>query len=496
MSSANDNQSPQHVDVVVIGAGISGICAGYRLQERRRKTSYVILEKRDDIGGTWDLFRFPGVRADSDIQTMEFPFRPWLGAEVLAPGPAIRSYMHETASVYGIDRNIRFGHRVTGIEWSSQQARWTVSAETARGTVRFTCRFIMSCSGYYDGDGSFQPHFPGMDRFAGPIVHPQHWPEDLDYAGKRVVVIGSGATAMTLVPAMAKTAHVTMLQRSPGYVLSMPGEDVIRKALLRVLPERFVHRLVRWKNVLIQMFFWYASRISPRFVKAVIRRQTQSLLETDELIDPHFTPRYNPWDQRMCIVPDGDVHVAIREGRVSVVTDTIATFTEKGIRTTSGSELTADIIVTATGFDMRILPGVEVTVDGERIDPADTVFYKGVMLSGIPNLTHSMGYPNASWTLKADLACRYAVRLIDYMDEQGYSECRPARVPAHEETTPAWNLRSNYIARARFPKQGAKRPWRVFHNYFADAVALRWRRVEDDALEFTKKPVDRLAAAS
>lgn len=493
MNSMSDNEvgHAEELDVVVIGAGISGICAGYRLQERDTDTSYVILEKREGIGGTWDLFRFPGVRSDSDIQTMEFPFRPWYGAETLAPGPAIRDYVRETAGVYGIDDRIRFGHRVVRATWSSQRSRWTVEAEstgpdgTSR-TVKFSCRFILSCGGYYDGDGCYTPDFAGMERYRGRIVHPQHWPEDLDYQGKRVVVIGSGATAMTLVPAMARTAeHVTMLQRSPSYVLSFDDPDAFRAKLARLLPEKLAHPIVRWKNILFQIFILYLSVLAPNVVKSMIRKRAETHLGVDYDYDTHFAPSYNPWDQRLCAIPDGDLFVAIAEGWADVVTDRIATFTEDGIETTSGQHLSADIVVTATGFDMRILPGVEVQIDGTPTDLADTLYYKSVLLSGIPNFAHVTGYPQQSYTLKADLSCRYVARLLDHLDEHGYASCTPKRTWAGT-TRPSWLLSSGYIQRARFPRQGTKRPWKVYRNFIADSLALRFAPVADDDLEFSR----------
>jgi monooxygenase len=499
LKSENDLGDAEDFDVVVIGAGISGICAGYRLQERRKKTSYVILEKRQAVGGTWDLFRFPGVRADSDIQTMEFPFRPWYGAETLAPGPAIRGYMSETAQMYGIEDRIRFGHRVVRASWSSEQSRWTVETEIGEpdGTTRtatFRCRYILSCAGYYDGDGSYTPDFAGIERFGGRIVHPQHWPEDLDYAGKRVIVIGSGATAMTLVPAMARTAgHVTMLQRSPSYVMSFDDPDGFRARMAKLLPQPVAHRVVRWRNIVFQIYVLYLSVLAPKLVKAMIRKKAVEYLGPDYDVDTHFGPRYNPWDQRLCAIPDGDLFVAIAEKRADVVTDKIATFTEDGIETESGQQLSADLVVTATGFEMRILPRTEVLIDGEPVDLADTIYYKGVLLSGIPNFAHVTGYPQQSYTLKADISCRYVMRVLDHLDEHGYAQVTPVRADTGP-TRPSWLLSSGYIQRAKFPRQGTRRPWKVYRNFLADSIALTWRPVAEESLEFSRGAAERKVA--
>ncbi|PWU25400.1 MAG: FAD-containing monooxygenase EthA, partial [Candidatus Rokuibacteriota bacterium] len=410
--------STEHVDVLIVGGGLSGICAGYHVQAKCPGRTYAILEARDSIGGTWDLFRYPGIRSDSDMYTLGFRFRPWPDAKAIADGPSILSYVRETASMYGIDERIRFHHRVVGAQWSTEDARWTVEVE--RGdtgeTAHMTCEFLFLCGGYYRYDRGYTPAFEGTERFTGRIVHPQEWTEDIDYAGKRVIVIGSGATAVTLVPAMAKSAaHVTMLQRSPSYVVSLPGEDPFARTLRRFLPPRVVYPIVRWKNVLMTMLVFQLSRRRPATMKRLIRKGLESRLPPGYDIDTHFKPRYNPWDQRMCLVPDGDLFEAIRDGRASVVTDEIETFTEDGVTLTSGRALEADLIVTATGLNMLPLGGVAMTVDGREIDLPKTLTYKGMMLSGVPNMAFAVGYTNASWTLKCELTSEYVCRLLNHM---------------------------------------------------------------------------------
>ena len=432
-----DEGSLEHLDVLIVGAGLSGVGAAWHLQGRCPGRSYAIFEAREEIGGTWDLFRYPGIRSDSDMHTLGYRFKPWTAAQSLADGPSILEYVRETARESGIEGKIRFRHRVLAAEWSSEESRWTVTAERGEAgeTVRLTCDFLWACSGYYRYDEGFTPRFEGEERFAGPIVHPQHWPEDLDYAGKRVVVIGSGATAVTLVPAMAReAAHVTMLQRSPTYVASLPSEDRIAARLRRRLPERAAYAAVRWKNVLLQMLLYQLSRRRPQLIKRWLRKGAQSALPPDFDVDTHFKPRYDPWDQRMCLVPDGDLFRALSDGSASIVTDTIASFTERGIELDSGGELKADVIVTATGLNLLFLGGVELSVDGVPIDPAGAMAYKGMMLSGVPNLAFTVGYTNASWTLKADLTSEYVCRLLNHMAAHGYRRCVPEVDPSiHEE---------------------------------------------------------------
>jgi monooxygenase len=483
--------SLEHVDVLIVGGGLSGICAGYHVQEKCPEKTYAILEARDSIGGTWDLFRYPGIRSDSDMYTLGFRFRPWPDAKTIADGPAILSYVRETASMYGIDRRIRFQHRVVRAEWSSADAHWTVEAE--RGdtgeTVRLTCDFLFVCGGYYRYDEGYTPEFKGTDRFRGRIVHPQEWTDDIEYADKRVVVIGSGATAVTLVPAMAqRAAHVTMLQRSPSYVVSLPGEDPMAGFLRRFLPSRLVYPIVRWKNVLVTMLVFQLSRRRPAIMKGLIRRGLERRLPAGYDIDTHFKPRYNPWDQRMCLVPDGDLFEAICEGRASVVTDQIDTFTEKGLKLASGVELEADLVVTATGLNLIPLGGVAIAVDGREVELPETLTYKGMMLSGVPNLAFAVGYTNASWTLKCELTCEYVCRLIQHMDERGYRICTPLNRDPSVSEEPLIDFSSGYVLRAidRFPRQGSKAPWRLYQNYARDLLLIRFGAIEDEAMRFSQ----------
>ena len=422
-------RASEHVDVLIVGAGLSGIGAGYHLQHNCPGKSYVILEGRETIGGTWDLFRYPGIRSDSDMFTLGYSFKPWTEPKAIADGPRILNYVRETATENGIDKKIRFNHRVKRASWSSEGARWTVEAERRVGeggteTVRFTCNFLFMCSGYYKYEEGYTPAFSGVENFAGRIVHPQKWTDDIDYAGKRVVVIGSGATAVTLVPELAKSAdHVTMLQRSPTYVVSRPAQDPFADKLRRRLPSMVAYHLIRWRNVLWGMYFFHLCRRDPVRAKRLILGGVRIALGPDYDVSTHFTPRYNPWDQRLCLVPDGDLFKSINEKRASVVTSEIDSFTNKGISLKDGRELEADIIVTATGLNLQVLGGIDVSVDGREIDFARTLSYKGMMYSGVPNLASAFGYTNASWTLKCDLTCEYICRLINYMDRHGYKQC-------------------------------------------------------------------------
>jgi monooxygenase len=479
----------EHFDVIVVGAGLSGIGAAYHLQANCPRKRYVILEGRDAIGGTWDLFRYPGIRSDSDMYTLGYSFKPWREAKAIADGPSIRKYVRDTASENGIDRNIRFRHSVKRASWSSDSARWTVEAERgeAKELVRFTCNFLFMCSGYYSYAGGYDPEFAGRDAFAGTIVHPQKWPEDLDYKGKQVVVIGSGATAVTLVPAMANdAAHVTMLQRSPTYVVSRPAEDAFANWLRRNLPARLAYAITRWHHVLFGMYFFNLARKKPAKVKQALIDMVRKELGTDYDVETNFTPRYNPWDQRLCLVPDSDLFRAIKAGRASVVTDTIDTFTPTGIRLASGKELAADIVVTATGLKMELLAGMQVTVDGIAQNMSRTMSYKGMMYSDVPNLASSFGYTNASWTLKCDLTCEYVCRLLAYMDRHGYEECRPRRDPSVGEA-PWLDFSSGYVQRAKdvLPRQGTKKPWKLYQNYALDLVTLRYGKVDDGTMQFS-----------
>ena len=483
----------EHVDVLIVGAGLSGIGAGHHLQTDCPGKSYAILEARESMGGTWDLFRYPGIRSDSDMYTLGYSFRPWEDAKAIADGPAILSYIQRTAKDSGIDEKIRYRHRVKRASWSSAEARWTVEAERepSKETVRFTCKFLFLCSGYYNYAAGYTPEFAGSERFAGRIVHPQKWTEDVEYAGKRVVVIGSGATAVTLVPALAQqAAHVVMLQRSPSYILSLPEQDPIANALRRRLPIRLAYAITRWKNVLAGMLIFTLSRRAPGLVKKLLRGGVRSQLGPDYDVDTHFNPRYDPWDQRLCLVPDNDLFKVIREGRASVVTDQIETFTEKGLKLQSGRELEADLIVTATGLDLLALGGIDLSVDGRAVELSKTMSYKGMMLGGVPNLAMALGYTNASWTLKCDLTCSYVGRLLNFMEKRGYRQCVPQNRDPSVREVPFIDFSSGYIQRSihKFPKQGSKAPWRLYQNYALDILALQFGTLEDGAMVFSGPP--------
>lgn len=483
--------SAEHVDVLIVGAGISGIAAAYYLQTRCPKKTYTILEGRNVIGGTWDLFRYPGVRSDSDMHTLGYSFRPWREEKAIAGGPSILKYIRETAAAYGIDQKIRFGHQVRCATWSSADATWTVEAETGPdGEIAcFTCNFLYMCSGYYDYAHGYTPDWPGIERFAGRIVHPQQWPDDLDYDGKRVVVIGSGATAVTLVPALAeRAAHVTMLQRSPTYIVARPSEDAIANWLRQHLPASVAPGAARWKSVLFGMYFYNLARRKPAETKQAILKMTREQLGPDYDIEKHFSPSYNPWDQRLCLVPDADLFTAIKSGKVSVVTDTIETFTETGIRLRSGEELAADIIVTATGLSMKLMSGARLIVDGKPVDVSKTMSYRGMMYSDIPNFATAMGYTNASWTLKCELTSAYVCRLLNHMARHGYTHCTPRRRDPSITEEPLLTFTSGYIQRAMdtLPHQGSQRPWKLYQNYALDLLSLRFGRLEDGTMEFAR----------
>jgi monooxygenase len=481
----------EHFDVLIVGAGLSGIGAGCHLKRNCPEKRFAILEGRSAMGGTWDLFRYPGIRSDSDMHTLGYRFRPWKQAKAIADGPAILEYIRDTAAEYGVDRLVRYEHRVRRASWSSGEDRWTLKVEIGpeARVDRISCRFLFLCTGYYDYANGYTPEWPGVERFAGPVVHPQKWPEGLDYAGKRVVVIGSGATAVTLVPAMAEqAAHVTMLQRSPTYVVAWPAEDKIANWLRGHAPERVAYALTRWKNVLRMMYIYGMSRTRPERLKRLIASGVRHHLGPDYDLK-HFTPNYNPWDQRLCLVPDADLFRAIREGRASVVTDRIETFTETGLQLESGEHLDADLIVTATGLVLKIMAGMDLVVDGRTVDMSKTLAYKGMMYSDVPNLAQAFGYTNASWTLKCDLTAEYVCRLLKHMDRNGYTRCTPRRDDPTLEEEPVLNFTSGYVLRAlhTLPKQGSKTPWRVHQNYVKDVAMLRFGSV-DDAIEFAKAP--------
>jgi monooxygenase len=475
-----------HVDVLVVGAGLSGIGAGYRLQTQTPGKTYAILESRGAIGGTWDLFRYPGIRSDSDMFTLGYPFRPWTNPKAIADGPSILAYIRETAAAYGVDKHIRFGHRVVRASWSSADSGWTVEAAHGPETVTYTCSFLYLCSGYYSYGGGHVVDFPGLADFRGQVVHPQQWPGDLDYAGKRVVVIGSGATAVTLVPAMAEqAAHVTMLQRSPSYIVSRPARDPIADRIRSILPERLAHRVVRGKNVVLSTLMFQFLRRWPEKAAKLIRDGVARQLPESIPVDPHFMPDYNPWDQRLCLIPEGDLFEAMRKGRAGVATGTIEAFTPGGIRLTSGQDLDADVIVTATGLKMVALGEIGLTVDGEEIDPSQTLVYKGMMFSGIPNLAWCVGYTNNSWTLRADITARHVCRVLNHMDRHRHTRCVPTSSAA-AGTRPILDLSSGYVRRASpfLPKQGARWPWRLRQNYLFDLAAMRLGRVDDRGMCF------------
>jgi cation diffusion facilitator CzcD-associated flavoprotein CzcO len=482
----------EHFDVGIVGAGLSGIGAAYHLKTACPGRTFAIFEGRDAIGGTWDLFRYPGIRSDSDMYTLGYAFKPWTEAKAIADGPSILKYVRETARENGIEKAIRFGHKIRRADWSTADALWTVEAEVAGKSVRYTCNFLFLCGGYYSYDGGYTPDYPGVSDFKGRLVHPQQWPADLDYAGKSVVVIGSGATAVTLVPEMARTAaHVTMLQRSPTYVVSRPAEDKMANTLRKWLPGMLAYNLIRARNVLGGMYFFNLARKRPEQVKAGIIKMVQDELGPDYDVATHFTPTYNPWDQRLCLVPDADMFKEIKAGRASVVTDHIDTFTNDGIRLKSGQELKADIIVSATGLVLEVWNGIDVSVDGRHIDAASTLSYKGMMYEGVPNLASAFGYTNASWTLKCDLTCEYVCRLLNHLKKTGARQAVPVNDDPNIEFEPWLDFSSGYVQRAmaKFPKQGTKVPWKLDQNYAKDLMSLRYSKLEDGVLRFSSPSV-------
>ena len=480
----------QLVDVLIVGAGLSGIGAACHLKRLCPERSVAIVEARQSLGGTWDLFRYPGIRSDSDMYTLGYSFRPWTGEKSIADGPSILAYLRETARENGVDRLIRYGHRVSRAAWSSADARWVVDIARDDGsTVRFRAGFLMMCAGYYDYDEGHMPAFAGRESFRGEVIHPQHWRDDIDYRGKRVVVIGSGATAVTLVPELAKqAAHVTMLQRSPTYMVTRPSVDGVATWLLRFTPRAVAHGFTRWKNLLLGMYVFRLCRRQPQRVKAMMIRLVSKQLAPGYDVATHFTPSYNPWEQRLCLVPDGDFFNAIRDGRAEVVTDQIERFTETGVQLKSGKTLPADLVVSATGLKLKVLSGVELSVDGRRIEPSQLVNYKGIMFGGVPNFASVFGYTNASWTLKADLASTFVCRLLNHMKQTGARQCTPRADDPSMTIEPWVDFSSGYFQRAldQLPKQGSKKPWRLNQNYLADLVTLRYGKIDDGVLGFSR----------
>ena len=490
----------EHLDFLVVGAGLSGIDAAYHLSQAFPDRSYAVLESRDAIGGTWDLFRYPGVRSDSDMYTLGFRWKPWTGRKAIADGADIRAYIQEAADENGITEHVRFHHRLLHADFSTEDARWTVTVErTDTGeTLELTTGFLFSTSGYYRYDEGFTPDFAGIEDFAGQLVHPQHWPEDLNYQGKRIVVIGSGATAVTLIPSLAEggAGHVTMLQRSPTYIISQPGTDPIAKKMIDTLPPRLASKLVRGKYLGMHIGFYEFCRARPKEARLLLRKLLERQLPKDVDFDAHFKPRYEPWDQRLCLVPHGDLFKALRKHTVDVVTDHIDRFTEKGILLKSGQELEADIVITATGLNLLAFGGAQLAVDGKDVSLPETMAFKGMMLSGIPNFAFIVGYTNASWTLKADLVCQYVVRMLEHMQETGQRIVVPKRDASVDEE-PFLDFAAGYVLRAvdEFPKQGSEEPWKLKMNYFKDRKVFG-EPVHNDALEYTNPPRTRESVSS
>lgn len=478
----------RHLDVLIIGAGLSGIGAACHLSRKCPDLRYGIIERRQRIGGTWDLFRYPGIRSDSDMFTLGYNFQPWTDTKMLADGPSIRRYIENTADQYRVKKHIRFGLKVISSEWDSRKNRWTVTAlnEESGEHETFTAGFLFNCTGYYNYDAGYTPKIPGIGRFGGEVIHPQQWPENYDYSGKRVVVIGSGATAVTLVPAMAdEAAHVTMLQRSPTYVATVPEQDLVSRNLRRFLPEMAVYRMARARNILLQRTVFKLSISKPKTIRRLLLAAARKQLGPDFDMK-HFTPNYNPWEERMCAVPKGDLFKVLREGKASVVTDHIDSVTKTGIKLKSGEILPADIIVTATGLDLQMFGGATLSVDGKEINIPDTMLYKGLMLENVPNMALVFGYTNSSWTLKADIACEFVCRLLKHMKSIGADKVTPVDNEHCGTDLNFLNLRSGYIQRAddRLPRQGSKLPWQNLNDYLRDLPALRYGDLEDGKLHF------------
>ncbi|OHU93363.1 flavin-containing monooxygenase [Mycobacterium talmoniae] len=479
----------EHLDVVIVGAGISGISAAWHLQDRCPTKSYVILERRDDLGGTWDLFKYPGIRSDSDMFTLGFRFKPWESAQSIADGASIKAYVKEAAAENGIDQHIRYRQKVVAADWSDADNRWTLTVDSEGEQREITCSFLFACSGYYNYDEGYSPQFPGAEDFEGTIVHPQHWPEDLDYAGKKIVVIGSGATAVTLIPSLVNSGagHVTMLQRSPTYIGSLPLVDPVAERANRLLPAKAAHVVNRWKAIGFSTAQYQLSRRFPNYMRKTLLTMAKRRLPAGYDVEKHFGPSYKPWDQRLCLAPNGDLFRTIRKGGADVVTDTIDTFTKTGIKLSSGEELAADIIITATGLNLQLFGGAEIRRNGVPIELNDTMCYKGLMLTGLPNMAFTIGYTNASWTLKADLVSEFVCRLLNYMDAHGFDTVVPDHPGDSVEERPLMDFTPGYVLRALdyLPKAGSQFPWRLKQNYLLDVRLIRRGRVDDEALHFT-----------
>ncbi|MGB3485566.1 MAG: NAD(P)/FAD-dependent oxidoreductase [Mycobacterium sp.] len=489
MSSADQTQQTEDVledvDVVIVGAGFSGIGAAYRITERNPGLTYVVLERRERLGGTWDLFRYPGVRSDSSIFTLSFPWEPWTRRDHMADGDDIRHYLQDTAHKHGIDRHIHYRSHVRSADWDSTTDTWTVRTDTDGQPKTYRTRFVFFGSGYYNYDSGHTPDFPGINSFGGQVVHPQFWPEDLDHAGKRVVVIGSGATAISLVPALARTAAaVTMLQRSPSYVLSGPRVDPLTELIRKKFPRNISHSFAKWRNALVEGLVWFVARTFPRMAARFLRRQATASLPVGYPVDVHFKPHYNPWDQRLCVVPDGDLYAAISSGRAHIATDHIDHFDATGIALRSGGHLDADIVVTATGLQLLALGGVRLSVDGAEITPQERFVYKAHLLEDVPNLAWCVGYTNASWTLRADMTAQSVAKLLAYMNSRGYTHAFPHLGDRPMREKLAWDIKANYVLRNphALPKSGTKRPWNVRQNFFTDAIDHRFDHIDESMI--------------
>ena len=481
----------ESIDVLIIGAGLSGIGGACQLRRNSPNHSFMILEARAVSGGTWDLFRYPGIRSDSDMYTFGYGFKPWYGEQAIADGDKILSYLRETAAEYDVERHIRYQHKVVSANWSPTDKRWQVTAQRnvpddTLEQVTISCQFIFNCTGYYDYEQAYTPEFTNIDDFNGKVIHAQHWPEQLDYRNKHVVVIGSGATAVTVVPSMAKdTASMVMLQRSPTYVANVPQSQPLIKILRKCLPKSWAFRLIRWSRVLFQIYVYQLSRRQPQKLKQILLDRVRDEMGSNYDVDTHFTPSYHPWDQRLCASPDGDLFAALREGRAELVTDHIDRFNNTGILLKSGKQLDADIVVLATGLNLKFAGGIDYRIDGVPVDFTEHYIYRGMMFSDLPNMAFTVGYTNSSWTLKADLTGKYLCRLLNKMSRHGYSSVTP-RLRGEISEIPLLDFDAGYVLRAReqFPKQGNRLPWKNYQNYIKDFIGLRFGSLKHDELEF------------